>query len=102
MHFPILANHSTSAFDVVLSGHLDTSTVVHSTEILAECARVLKPNGQICISEPSSARNADSLKSALIIAGFVNAEKVKIPSIDLIDLGSLRNLLSSHTINIKL
>ena len=47
------AAHPNSSFDVAISGLLSPSTYIHNTEILAEIARVLKPNGKFLVREPA-------------------------------------------------
>uniref|UniRef100_A0A8C3WT68 Cytokine induced apoptosis inhibitor 1 n=1 Tax=Catagonus wagneri TaxID=51154 RepID=A0A8C3WT68_9CETA len=44
--------HKESSFDVVLSGVIPGSTTVHSAEILAEMARILRPGGCLFLKEP--------------------------------------------------
>lgn len=45
------ASHPDSSFDVVFSGKVFPSFLVHSIDILAEIARILKPNGQLTLRE---------------------------------------------------
>nr|KAF6409386.1 cytokine induced apoptosis inhibitor 1 [Rousettus aegyptiacus] len=44
--------HKESSFDVILSGVIPGSTTVHSAEILAEMARILRPGGCLFLKEP--------------------------------------------------
>lgn len=47
-----LAEHSASSFDVVLSGALPPPLLVHSSDLLEEFVRVLKPSGEVVLAEP--------------------------------------------------
>uniref|UniRef100_A0A8C2Y2H9 Cytokine induced apoptosis inhibitor 1 n=1 Tax=Capra hircus TaxID=9925 RepID=A0A8C2Y2H9_CAPHI len=44
--------HKESSFDIVLSGVIPGSTTLHSAEILAEMARILRPGGCLFLKEP--------------------------------------------------
>uniref|UniRef100_A0A8I3MHP4 Cytokine induced apoptosis inhibitor 1 n=3 Tax=Canis lupus TaxID=9612 RepID=A0A8I3MHP4_CANLF len=44
--------HKESSFDIILSGVIPGSTTLHSTEILAEMARILRPGGCLFLREP--------------------------------------------------
>lgn len=46
------AAHKESSFDVILSGVVPGSTSVHSAEVLAEMARILRPGGCLFLKEP--------------------------------------------------
>lgn len=46
------AAHPESSFDVVLSGVTLSSQLVHSLDLLAEIARILKPSGKLTLTEP--------------------------------------------------
>ena len=47
-----LVGHSESSFDTVLSGVLPPATLTHSSDLLAEVARILKPSGTLLMREP--------------------------------------------------
>ncbi|KAI4055076.1 cytokine induced apoptosis inhibitor 1 [Homo sapiens] len=44
--------HKESSFDIILSGLVPGSTTLHSAEILAEIARILRPGGCLFLKEP--------------------------------------------------
>ena len=46
------ARHPDSSFDVAISGAVPLACLPHSSEILEEMARVLKPNGTLHVCEP--------------------------------------------------
>lgn len=49
----VTASHPDSSFDVVLSGVIFPSLLIHSIDFLAEIARILKPSGQLTLTEPT-------------------------------------------------
>lgn len=49
--FGISASHRESGFDVVLSGLVPGSLTAHNEEILAEIARIVKPEGRVLLRE---------------------------------------------------
>ncbi|XP_044517329.1 anamorsin [Gracilinanus agilis] len=81
--------HKESSFDVVLSGLVPGSTTVHSTEILAEIARILRPGGQVLLKEPvettsvheSRVKTAAKLCSALTLSGLVEVKELQKESL---------------------
>jgi SAM-dependent methyltransferase len=53
-HFASTANYASSTFDLVLSGVITPSTLLHSAELLEEFVRILKPSGRLHLAEPVS------------------------------------------------
>uniref|UniRef100_A0ABI7VWW8 Anamorsin N-terminal domain-containing protein n=1 Tax=Felis catus TaxID=9685 RepID=A0ABI7VWW8_FELCA len=76
--------HKESSFDVILSGVIPGSTTLHSTEILAEMARILRPGGCLFLKEPvetavvnnSKVRTTSKLCSALTLSGLVEVKEL--------------------------
>uniref|UniRef100_A0A452QEH9 Anamorsin N-terminal domain-containing protein n=1 Tax=Ursus americanus TaxID=9643 RepID=A0A452QEH9_URSAM len=76
--------HKESSFDVILSGVVPGSTALHSAEILAEMARILRPGGCLFLREPvetavvnnSRVRTTSKLCSALTLSGLVEVKEV--------------------------
>lgn len=74
--------HQSSSFDVAISGLLSPSSYIHNTELLAEIARVLKPNGKFLVREPAGGRSAEKLISTLKLSGFVQPSEPKISQLE--------------------
>lgn len=77
----ISASHGDSTFDSAISGLIQPSTTLHTTEILGEICRILKPDGSLYICEPTSAssdklKTKDKLCSSLKLSGFINLTEV--------------------------
>ncbi|NWU89360.1 CPIN1 protein, partial [Upupa epops] len=77
--------HKESSFDVILSGMVQGSTVQHSSEVLAEIARILKPGGRVLLKElvvtesgnNSRMKTADKLPTALTLSGLVEVKELQ-------------------------
>ncbi|XP_006863621.1 PREDICTED: anamorsin [Chrysochloris asiatica] len=81
--------HKESSFDVILSGLVPGSTTLHSAEILAEMARILRPGGCLFLKEPaetaevnnSKVKTASKLCSALTLSGLVEVKELQRDSL---------------------
>lgn len=67
------AKHKTSRFDIILSGFLPPVKTVHTSDILSEMARIVKPNGQVFLQEVNE---TDKLTRDLKLAGFIDISPV--------------------------
>lgn len=81
--------HKESSFDVILSGVVPGSSMLHSAEVLAEMARILRPGGCLFLKEPvetavvnnGKVRTASKLCSALTLSGLVEVKELQRESL---------------------
>lgn len=81
--------HKESSFDCILSGIIPGSATVHSPEVLAEMARILRPGGSFFLKEPietaavnnSKVKTASKLCSALTLSGLVEVKELQQESL---------------------
>nr|XP_008539138.1 PREDICTED: LOW QUALITY PROTEIN: anamorsin [Equus przewalskii] len=98
--------HKESSFDIVLSGVIPGSSIVHSAEILAEVARgFLRPGGCLFLKEPvetavvnnSKVRTASKLCSALTLSGLVEVKELQRESLSPEEMQSVQEHLGYHS-----
>ncbi|KAM8775612.1 anamorsin [Rhynchonycteris naso] len=97
--------HKESSFDTILSGVVPGSTTLHSAEILAEMARILRPGGCLFLKEPvetavvddSKVRTAPKLCSALTLSGLVELKELQRESLSPEEIQSVQEHLGYHS-----
>ncbi|XP_065828783.1 anamorsin homolog [Oscarella lobularis] len=79
-----LAGHKESKFDVIASATLSPSCVIHTSPLLAEYVRILKPGGRLVLREPTcrvgdvtNMRSPEKMTSALKLNGYTNISEVR-------------------------
>ncbi|XP_061449761.1 anamorsin [Rhineura floridana] len=79
------SSHKESSFDVVLSGLVPGSSAVHSAEVLAEIARIVKPGGRVVLKEVVTRETGNNnrlkaitkLPAALTLSGLVEIKELQ-------------------------
>ncbi|XP_029780359.1 anamorsin [Suricata suricatta] len=98
--------HKESSFDIILSGVIPGSTTLHSAEILAEMARILRPGGCLFLKEPvetatvvnnSRVRTTSKLCSALTLSGLVEVKELLRESLSPEEVQSVQEHLGYHS-----
>lgn len=91
----MLANHDESKFDVILSGTLSPASTIHTTELLVEFARLLKPGGSLMLREATckigdvtNMRSREKLRSAMKLNGFTDVTEVGYVWVDFVGWSS--------------
>ncbi|XP_006897191.1 PREDICTED: anamorsin [Elephantulus edwardii] len=93
--------HKESSFDVILSGVVPGSTILHDAEILAEMARILRPGGCLFLREPvetavgnnSKLKTAPKLCSTLTLSGLVEVKELQREALNPEELASVKEHL---------
>lgn len=97
--------HKESSFDVILSGVVPGSTSLHSAEVLAEMARILRPGGCLFLKEPvetavvdnDKMKTASKLCSALTLSGLVEVKELQRESLSSEEVQSVQEHLGYHS-----
>ncbi|XP_055002170.1 anamorsin [Sorex araneus] len=95
------SSHKESSFDCILSGLVPGSATVHSADVLAEIARILRPGGCLFLREPvetavvpdCKVKTPAKLCSALTLAGLVEVKELQRDSLSPEETQSVREHL---------
>jgi hypothetical protein len=94
-------SYTTSSFDVVLSGVIFPQSISHTTELLGEFLRLVKPEGRIILQEvivPTAngtrLKTVEKLQSILIITGLTNIQEATLVSLTDEEIQTLKDLLN--------
>uniref|UniRef100_A0A6J0TYQ2 Anamorsin n=1 Tax=Pogona vitticeps TaxID=103695 RepID=A0A6J0TYQ2_9SAUR len=85
IHQLLQSSHKESSFDVVLSGLIPGGCTVHSAEVLAEIARIVKPGGRVLLKEVvttetgnnSKLKSISKLPTVLTLSGLVEIKEIQ-------------------------
>ncbi|XP_073515973.1 anamorsin [Phyllobates terribilis] len=74
----MMSSHTDSSFDLVLLGLVSGCSAIHSSDLLAEVARILKPGGIVLLREPQEAalRSPAQLSSSLTLSGLTEVTQI--------------------------
>ena len=99
VYFP--GSYPTSSFDTVLSGVIFPQSISHTTELLGELLRVVKPEGRIILQEVTvqnangtHMKTAEKLQSVLRITGLTNIQEATLVSLTNAEIQTLKDLLN--------
>uniref|UniRef100_A0A1W7RJB1 Anamorsin n=1 Tax=Agkistrodon contortrix contortrix TaxID=8713 RepID=A0A1W7RJB1_AGKCO len=80
----LYSSHKESSFDVVLSGLVPGSLTQHSTEVLAEIARIVKPGGRVLLKEAVTTetgneklKTVSKLQTIATLSGLVEVKELQ-------------------------
>ncbi|CAN2389318.1 Component of the cytosolic iron-sulfur (Fe-S) protein assembly (CIA) machinery. Required for the maturation of extramitochondrial Fe-S proteins. Part of an electron transfer chain functioning in an early step of cytosolic Fe-S biogenesis. Electrons are transferred to the Fe-S cluster from NADPH via the FAD- and FMN-containing protein ndor1. Has anti-apoptotic effects in the cell. Involved in negative control of cell death upon cytokine withdrawal. Promotes development of hematopoietic cells [Pristimantis euphronides] len=101
----VLSAHSDSSFDAVLLGLVPGSLAVHSADVLAEVARILKPGGSLLLQEPvdpgaagtALLRSPAQLSSALTLSGLTEVTQILEEPVSSQQMDGIRRRLGSSS-----
>ncbi|XP_051884226.1 anamorsin isoform X2 [Pristis pectinata] len=102
-----ISAHKKSSFDIVLSGVVPDSATLHTFDIFAEIARILKPGGRFYLKEPVCTSGDDGrlktgsqLISLLKLAGFTEVCEMEKEPLTADQLSSMNQAIDSPSGNL--